>query len=224
MHNIDLKFLESKEWQVFNVDGDHYLWHVPSSHLLAVNAKTAEAAAAFEAGNPPSQDLRALSEKLPQAIKRELQPLKITAIALNVAETCNLRCNYCYAGDGNYGEDTMMPNDTAFKAVDFLLAQTDKLHIVFFGGEPLLNFKLVKSVVDYCKTKVGKTFSYAMTTNGVLLLRRQRSPCQATLEYGQSLQLGGSRYQKNSAAGQATGRVKSIYAARHRSSSKYCPC
>lgn len=98
----------------------------------------------------------------------------ISTIILLVAQDCNLRCSYCYADEGKYHDCGRMSVETAKRAVDFLIEKSkeEKIGICFFGGEPLLNFKLIKEVVSYCRERekeVNKTFGFSMTTNGTLL-------------------------------------------------------
>ncbi len=78
----------------------------------------------------------------------------VGAIALFVAQKCNMGCVYCYGLGGEYGDKGMMHATTACKAVDWLLDNSGGLasvNISFFGGEPLLNFPLIKTVVSYAK-------------------------------------------------------------------------
>jgi uncharacterized protein len=97
-------------------------------------------------------------------------------IVLNVTHKCNLNCDYCYGGDGSYnGPAIHMSRDTAKQAVDFLMkvsGNSDNCRITLFGGEPLLNFDLVKYVVQYARkeaSKLNKKLHLGMTTNGLLL-------------------------------------------------------
>lgn len=98
------------------------------------------------------------------------QPL--TYISLNVAQVCNLSCVYCYGVDGEYGLRGKMDEQTAFKSVDFLIKESrdrKKIGIGFFGGEPLLNYPLMKNVVKYAKEKAKineKRITFSITTNG----------------------------------------------------------
>lgn len=99
---------------------------------------------------------------------------KISAIILMVVQECNLRCVYCYGNGGEYTNKGIMSEKTAFDSVDFLINNSDdeELFITFFGGEPLLNFKLIKEVVEYCKKReidTRKKFRYSITTNGTLI-------------------------------------------------------
>lgn len=100
----------------------------------------------------------------------------IKAICLHVAHDCNLRCNYCFAGTGAFGGDRGLMNlETGKKAIDFVLgASGHRKHceVDFFGGEPLLNFGVVKELVSYgneAAKNLGKTIKFTLTTNAVLL-------------------------------------------------------
>ncbi|MCI7238412.1 MAG: thioether cross-link-forming SCIFF peptide maturase [Anaerococcus sp.] len=104
------------------------------------------------------------------------RPTQIKALCLNVAHTCNLSCEYCFAKGGKYhGPDAIMKKDVARSAIDFLIENSGShynLDIDFFGGEPLLNFDLVKDTVDYARSKeeeYNKHFNFTLTTNGMLL-------------------------------------------------------
>ncbi len=101
---------------------------------------------------------------------------EIKALCLHVCHDCNLNCTYCFAGGGTYNtERDYMSPEVGKKAVDLLLAKSGKrknLEIDFFGGEPLMNMKTVKAVVDYGNeqaSKIGKRISFTMTTNCLLL-------------------------------------------------------
>ena len=84
------------------------------------------------------------------------KPTTIKALCLNVAHTCNLSCEYCFAKGGKYsGPDAIMTEEVAKSAIDFLLENSGShynLDIDFFGGEPLLNFDLVKDTVSYARS------------------------------------------------------------------------
>ena len=101
-------------------------------------------------------------------------PLK--AMCLHVSHDCNLRCRYCFAGQGGYGgEKKIMSAEVAKAAIDFLIDRSQgrrNLELDFFGGEPLMNFDVVKETVEYARAledKHGKVFRFTMTTNGILL-------------------------------------------------------
>ena len=104
------------------------------------------------------------------------RPTSVKAICLNVAHTCNLSCEYCFAKGGKYhGPDAIMDIETAKKAIDFLIANSGNhynLDVDFFGGEPLMNWDVVKETVNYARSleeKYNKHFNFTLTTNGMLL-------------------------------------------------------
>jgi len=113
-------------------------------------------------------------EESPEALPAR-EPIK--HISLNVAQTCNLSCVYCYGVDGEYSQKGLMKPETAFKAVDWLIEQSQDvkdLVVTFFGGEPLMNFRLIKQVVRYAKEKAHeceKNVYFSITTNGTLLTK-----------------------------------------------------
>lgn len=104
------------------------------------------------------------------------RPTNVKAICLNVAHTCNLSCEYCFAKGGKYhGPDAIMTTETAKKAIDFLIENSGNhynLDVDFFGGEPLMNWNVVTETVDYARNleeKYNKHFNFTLTTNGMLL-------------------------------------------------------
>jgi len=98
----------------------------------------------------------------------------VVSIALLVAQECNMSCIYCYGQGGGYGGGGMMSEETAFKAVDWLMENSKKaerVNVSFFGGEPLLNFTLIQKVVEYAKDAAhgkGKKVTFSITTNATL--------------------------------------------------------
>ena len=100
----------------------------------------------------------------------------IKSMCLHIAHDCNLRCSYCFASTGDFGKGRkLMPLEIGKKAIDFLIEHSGtrkNLELDFFGGEPLMNFEVVKQIVDYAKSKEkehNKLFRFTLTTNGVLL-------------------------------------------------------
>jgi len=105
----------------------------------------------------------------------------LKSLCLHVSHDCNLRCRYCFAGTGNFGgQRKNMPLEVGKSALDFLLKNSGErkyCEVDFFGGEPLLNFQVIRELVTYGKTqaeKAGKNFRFTLTTNGVLLNDRVR--------------------------------------------------
>ena len=100
----------------------------------------------------------------------------VKALCLHVAHTCNLNCSYCFASQGRYeGERALMSFEVGKRAMDFLIENSGtrrNLEVDFFGGEPLMNFEMVKKLVAYCREQEkihNKNFRFTMTTNGVLI-------------------------------------------------------
>ena len=100
----------------------------------------------------------------------------IKALCLHVAHTCNLNCAYCFASQGKYnGERAVMSFEVGKQALDFLVEHSGKRHnleVDFFGGEPLMNFQVVKDLVAYARSiekEAGKNFRFTLTTNGMLI-------------------------------------------------------
>ena len=100
----------------------------------------------------------------------------IKALCLHVAHTCNLNCAYCFASQGKYnGERAVMSFEVGKQALDFLVEHSGRRHnleVDFFGGEPLMNFQVVKDLVAYARSiekEAGKNFRFTLTTNGMLI-------------------------------------------------------
>ncbi len=100
----------------------------------------------------------------------------VKALCLHVAHTCNLNCSYCFASQGRYhGDRALMSFETGKRALDFLIEHSGSrtnLEVDFFGGEPLMNWQVVKDLVAYARTQEGprrKKFRFTLTTNGILL-------------------------------------------------------
>lgn len=100
----------------------------------------------------------------------------VKALCLHVAHTCNLNCAYCFASQGKYqGERALMSLEVGKRALDFLIEHSGSrrnLEVDFFGGEPMMNFDMVKELVAYARVRekeAGKNFRFTFTTNGVLI-------------------------------------------------------
>ena len=120
----------------------------------------------------------------------------VKSMCLNVAHDCNLKCEYCFAKQGDFGgEPCLMTPETGRKAIDFLIensANRDTIELDFFGGEPLMAWDTVVQTVEYARSiekQYGKTFRFTITTNGMLLddekieyINREMSNCVLSLD------------------------------------------
>ncbi|MBR4880864.1 MAG: thioether cross-link-forming SCIFF peptide maturase [Clostridia bacterium] len=100
----------------------------------------------------------------------------VKALCIHIAHTCNLNCEYCFASQGKYhGERAVMSFEVGRRALDFLVENSGtrrNLEVDFFGGEPLMNFDVVKQMVEYARSiekEHGKNFRFTLTTNGLLI-------------------------------------------------------
>ncbi len=100
----------------------------------------------------------------------------VKALCLHVAHTCNLNCEYCFASQGKYhGDRALMSFEVGKRALDFLIENSGNrrnLEVDFFGGEPLMNWDVVKKLVLYARSiekEKGKNFRFTLTTNGMLI-------------------------------------------------------
>ena len=100
----------------------------------------------------------------------------VKALCLHIAHTCNLNCSYCFASQGKYhGDRAIMSYEVGKQALDFLMEHSGtrrNLEVDFFGGEPLMNFQVVKDLVAYARSvekEKNKNFRFTLTTNGVLV-------------------------------------------------------
>ena len=100
----------------------------------------------------------------------------VKALCMHIAHTCNLNCSYCFASQGKYhGDRAVMSFEVGKRALDFLIENSGtrrNLEVDFFGGEPLMNFDVVKKLVEYARSvekQHNKNFRFTLTTNGMLI-------------------------------------------------------
>ena len=112
----------------------------------------------------------------PMAFDFKNRSTVVKALCLHVAHTCNLSCPYCFASQGKYhGQRALMSFDVGKRALDFLMENSGdrvNLEVDFFGGEPLMNWEVVKELVAYARGQEGprgKKFRFTLTTNGMLI-------------------------------------------------------
>ena len=144
------------------------------------------------AGKYSPEDIREAYSEIKELVKEEClftediykdyifdfkkRPTVVKALCLHIAHDCNLACKYCFAEEGEYhGRRALMSFEVGKKALDFLIANSGSrrnLEVDFFGGEPLMNFDVVKQLVVYGREQEklhDKQFRFTLTTNGVLL-------------------------------------------------------
>ncbi len=177
---------------VFNYKDKYYIFDTGSSSLHECDEPTARL---LKHKLGENVDISDISEKDKQAAYADFDELKkagalfaeevkvyppksneIKALCLHICHDCNLRCKYCFADEGAYkSKREFMSFETAKKAIDFLIENSGNRKVLetdFFGGEPLMNFDVVKKTVYYAKEeaeKRGKKFLFTLTTNGLLL-------------------------------------------------------
>ncbi|HEX3011743.1 MAG TPA: nif11-like peptide radical SAM maturase [Syntrophomonadaceae bacterium] len=172
-------------FHLFQHQGKHYLINIERMCTSAVDETTAEVLEMMVT-QPETllplgieEKLKKLgitsegSQKRKEPAKKDTSP--ITYLCLLLTQSCNLKCIYCYGDAGKYGTGGKMDEKTAFQAVDWFIEKSGnikKLRIIFFGGEPFLNFSLMKAVVEYAEksvAKIGKKVTFNVTSNGTLL-------------------------------------------------------
>ena len=149
--------------------------------LSGAKERLAYPAEDIEAAFSELEELEAEGVLLSEDIFPETQTFKarnpvVKAMCLHMAHDCNLKCKYCFAGQGEFnGPKELMSYEVGQKAIDYLIANSKNrrnLEIDFFGGEPLMNFEVVKQLVEYGNEeakKYNKNFRFTITTNGILL-------------------------------------------------------
>ena len=169
----------------YQLHGRHIIIDVHSGSVHVVDSAACEAVVKYPAFDfTGAEDLRDEIQALVNQKKLFAPALEIPvkksgnlkAMCLHVAHTCNLTCDYCFAQAGRYhGAAALMPLETGKRAIDFLAANAGghrNLDVDFFGGEPLMNWPVVKALAAYARGlehETGKRFRFTLTTNGLLL-------------------------------------------------------
>ncbi|MBU1144031.1 MAG: radical SAM protein [Firmicutes bacterium] len=163
------------EYHVFQNSKDYYLYITDIKQLFLIPADEYNI---FKT-NIDSKAMESLLVKYKQ-VSNEEDFYELTnpknyryGLFLCVANTCNLRCSYCFAHQGDYGKSKgLMDIDTAKKSIDFYMEQVPEncdAYIIFFGGEPMLSYDIIEKVCSYVKaTYSRKKFKFHIVTNGTL--------------------------------------------------------
>lgn len=168
VEQLSLTKISKSQWKVIKINQHDFFFHIPTSYILQAPKHLMQSA---KKNNSSTKILDKLKKFEQTYIKKDHYPKpNITSIALNVIEKCNLKCSYCYAGDGSYGNESIMNLSLAKKAILMFRKSKTPFRVIFFGGEPLLNFPLIKEIVSWCEKDIG-IYRYSITTNGVLLTK-----------------------------------------------------
>lgn len=169
-------------------DGEYSVFQVREMAATAISASLAQAIVRLIPGSgtlipdPLMQALRSCGlvptaqvGTRTAAVPQPPAQWPVSSISLFIAQACNMRCAYCYGEAGEYGQSGLMTEETACAAVDWLMDnsfEVTPVYLGFFGGEPLMNFPLLRRVVAYAKEQAaarGKVVKFNLTTNGSLL-------------------------------------------------------
>lgn len=187
--------MELSEIHFFELAGRHFLFDVEGGDLYRMSGEAHEVASQTIYGFSETEPLTYGRWKAQKEVRRilkgikpmteskesevvetlECNDLQTTGLWLGLAHSCNLACQYCFANEPAYlGKPKLMSLEVAKKAVDFMLERSpsqNEFDLIFFGGEPLLNFSVLKQLVSYCHKiqEHGKKFNFSLTTNGTLL-------------------------------------------------------
>lgn len=173
--------IKAENIHVIQKDNRYVVFHIESLSLFSVTEEVGKLLKSYEfktkyinydAKRAVNRILNDISNKIEFNSVKDFRWTNSVprAMCLLVSQDCNLRCGYCYADHGSYGleEKKLMKYDTAKKCIDKLFSKDDCNHISFFGGEPLLNFSLIKRINSYLKQNRLKVI-YSMTTNGTIM-------------------------------------------------------
>ena len=181
-------FVNIKPYYTFSVEGHSYLVKLLSNRVYPIAQDEGRALRLFqETGEPLAE---CLIEKFGLGTQRTdydvgsvrrwnriFEQRSICCMELMMAQECNLRCSYCY-GEGHFGGSGVMQEDTLIGALDWFLTSAGSrktipgagLSISFFGGEPLLNYPMIKRAIEYLQKEKGRyDIEYSVTTNLTLL-------------------------------------------------------
>lgn len=177
---------------IFNYRDNYYIYDVGSGALHGADKATCDY---LKKSEGEDIDISYITDDEIKAILSDVEGLKkegllykeetktypvksdeIKALCIHICHDCNFRCRYCFADEGAYhSKREMMSEETAKKAIDFLIENSGNrkvLEVDFFGGEPLMNFEVIKNTVYYAKEKaaaLNKKFLFTTTTNALLL-------------------------------------------------------
>lgn len=210
--------IKAKDIHVFQKDSRYVVFHPESFSLFYVTDDIGAILKSYEMDSKHitsklemdlNNILDCLSEKIGCNSTEAIKWANSEPIALNllVSQDCNLKCGYCYADHGTYGsEKKLMKYDTAKKCIDKLLSKDSDNFIVFFGGEPLLNFSLIKKIDSYLSKKKLNA-KYTAITNGTIMSDEIKNFINKKF-FNLNISLDGPKYIND---GQRFGLTESVY-------------
>lgn len=189
---FDTVMYKITENKIFNLDGKHYLFLVNSSALFEIENQTRQlldkisqdedgfstTCNYFETELSSLENIGAVRRINPSqsvSTKTVIPTEPLSSLICILSGDCNLRCSYCYADHGTYKHGkTLAKEETVLKGIDFLFKESvgRDMALTFFGGEPLLNFPVLKTAIKYAKskaTRMKRKIGFSMTTNATLL-------------------------------------------------------
>lgn len=162
------------QYHIFEVCSRPYIYYPQYKQAIELSSSSKSE---IESGNNTIiREIESFLRKNDTVTKKEHVDAQnqVYGLYLCISNTCNARCIYCFAHQGNYGKkEIIMDPDTAHKAIDFFMNKTPEdaiASIIFFGGEPLIAYKIIKSTCEYVKQKYpNRKYSFSITTNGTIL-------------------------------------------------------
>lgn len=176
-----------KKWEKIEINSKEFIFFKNSLCLIKSNSDIEQAFCIQEQGGVIPEEYKMIIEEV---IKQDemftrfieektrhgvIRENKLLGIEINTVNACNMRCRYCFAGDGTHNKKSIMSEENAKKAIDFLFQNSAKrktLYITIIGGEPLMNIELFKYIVLYAEKKAverKKKVRFFITTNGTIL-------------------------------------------------------
>lgn len=176
--------LVKRDWHLFDIKGEYFLFNSLGS-LYQLDEEGAKAVESLFNGlrdpHVSEETYREIEEIINSYNPIEIysdENLTLKSLCINVSHSCNMACDYCFTRHNLLSNESLMPLETAYKAIDFLFESSrdvKNIEIDFFGGEPLLNLDVIRKASIYGKKKakeLGKHLRITLTTNGLLLNER----------------------------------------------------
>jgi len=164
-------------WHLFETEGRSFVYVADGSRVFELDGESRAVLQSSDHDDEPFARLTSLGIPFQARVTDEpLRSPQTRALSLAISQKCNLACSYCYAQEGSFGGPAKaMPQEVAFRAVDFLLAQAaagDRVNLSFLGGEPLTARQILCETVEYAEREAEirqVRIGFSITTNGTLV-------------------------------------------------------